>query len=186
MITFRLADSLPAKVGLQLRSSPVAEHAMERRKRLEHLLDQGYGACHLRNAPIAQIVEAALFHFDGIQYRLLAWVIMPNHVHVLIETIPGYPLAEVVQGWKSFTAKAANRLLGRTGRFWQPEYFDRAIRDERHFTSAVDYVHDNPCRAGLAQQPSDWRFSSAVRLRETTAGGTPAVPALEALHVAHA
>jgi REP element-mobilizing transposase RayT len=74
-------------------------------------------------------------HFDGQRYRLLAWVVMPNHVHVLIETMTGHTLAAVLHSWKSYTAKEANRLLGRTGDFWQPEYFDRFIRDDRHFLS---------------------------------------------------
>ena len=176
MIAFRLADSLPATVISRLGPLAGRGDAAERGKRLEHLLGKGYGACHLRDARIASLVEAALLHFDGVQYRLLAWVVMPNHVHALIETFSGYRLSEVAYGWKSVTAKSANVILGRTGRFWQPEYFDRAIRDERHLASAVDYIHGNPCRAGLVRQPGDWLFSSAARSVGTGVGEAPALP----------
>lgn len=96
---------------------------------------------------------------------------MPNHVHVLIGTIEGYPMPNVVYAWKSFTAKEANRLLDRVGCFWQPEYFDRAIRDEHHLVAAIRYIHDNPAKAGLADRGEDWPYSSASR-----AGETPALP----------
>lgn len=84
-----------------------------------------------------------------------------NHVHTLIEPLEGNPLARIVHSWKSYTAKEANRILGRAGRFWSPEYFDRYIRDERHLVNAISYIHHNPVKAGLAEQPEDWPFSSA-------------------------
>ena len=72
----------------------------ELRKRIERYADQGYGACWLRDDRIAAIVQGTLLHFDGERYRLLAWVVMPNHVHVLIETLEGFALSDVVQSWK--------------------------------------------------------------------------------------
>ena len=69
-----------------------------------------------------------------------------------------------MQGWKSYTAKEANRLLGRTGQFWQEDYFDRVIRNEKHLHSAADYIHYNPVKAGLCQQTADWRWSSYRRI----------------------
>jgi REP element-mobilizing transposase RayT len=86
---------------------------------------------------------------------------MPNHVHVLIETREGYPLGAVAHSWKSFTAKEANAILGRAGNFWMPDYFDRFIRDERHYWATVAYIENNPVVAGLCRRPRDWRFSSA-------------------------
>jgi REP element-mobilizing transposase RayT len=122
-------------------------------------------------------VETSLWHFDAARYRLLAWVVMPNHVHVVIETRAEYPLSDVLQSWKSFTAKKANSLLGRTGSFWQPEYFDRAIRDERHLLAAIAYIHGNPVKAGLVRRAEDWPYSSArFAYPEDGAGGTPALP----------
>ena len=123
----------------------------------------------MRDSRIAHMVENALLHFGGERYQMIAWVIMPNHVHVLIETFEGYQLSGIVHSWKSYTAKEANRILGRTGRFWSREYFDRCIRDERHFANAVRYIDNNPVKAGLVAAPEDWPFSSAAR-------GTPDGP----------
>ena len=148
---------------------------------LDALLDAGHGSCMLRDPRLARIAEAALWYFDGRRYRLIAWVIMPNHVHVLIQTLPGHPLSHIVHSWKSFTSKEANALLARTGRFWQPEYFDRAIRDEHHLTTAIRYIHENPVKAGLVASSEDWLFSSAAHTRpERGAGETPALPNTEA------
>jgi REP element-mobilizing transposase RayT len=167
-VTFRLADSLPAAVAAALLESKEPE------RDLDDALDRCIGACHLGDAKIADVVERSMLHFDGERYRLLAWCVMPNHVHALIEPIAGFALADVVGGWKSFTAKQANRLLKRDGSFWRREYFDRYIRDEHHFAIALAYIENNPVKAGLVSEAGDWRWSSA-RYREE-AGGTPAVP----------
>jgi putative DNA methylase len=128
--------------------------------------------CNLRDEAVARMVQTALLHFDGLRYRLIAWVVMPNHVHVLIETIPGHALSDIIHSSKSFTAKAANRILKRTGVFWEQEYFDRVIRDENHFWNAVSYIQENPVKAGLVPLAAAWPYSSAVGT-----GGTPALPA---------
>jgi REP element-mobilizing transposase RayT len=86
---------------------------------------------------------------------------MPNHVHLLIEQVEGFPLGAVVRSWKSFTAKAINERLGRTGAVWARDYFDRFIRNEAHFCHAAAYVEDNPVKAGLVARREDWPFSSA-------------------------
>lgn len=132
-----------------------------KRARTEEHLNAGYGTCYLRDPRIARLVEDALLHFDGVRYRMIAWVIMPNHVHVLIEMLEGYALSDIVHSWKSYTAKEANRILGRTGQFWFREYFDRYIRDERHFANTIQYIHNNPVNAGLVDRAEDWPFSSA-------------------------
>lgn len=81
-----------------------------------------------------------------------------------------------MQSWKSFTAKQANKLLGRTGRFWQPEYFDRMIRNEGHLAAAVNYIHGNPLKAELVVRAEDWPSSSAGMYSEQPrAGETPAL-----------
>ncbi len=165
-ITFRLADSLPAHVRASMAEELKNADGSTRRARMEAYLNAGYGSCYLRDPRIARLVENALLYFDGVRYRLIAWVIMPNHVHVLVEMCEGYPLGSIVHSWKSYTAKEANRILGRTGPFWFREYFDRYIRDDRHFARAVQYIHNNPVAAGLIDMPEKWRFSSASRLRE--------------------
>ena len=125
------------------------------------MIDSGLGSCALRDPAIATIVQDALLHFDGRRYKLFAWTIMPNHVHVLIEQVGGFPLGEIVHAWKSFTAKQANKQLGRAGAFWAPDYFDRYIRDQAHYDVAVYYIHENPVKAGLVARMDEWRWSSA-------------------------
>lgn len=131
--------------------------------------DAGHGACDLRDPRIAEIVENALLHFDGQRYRLLEWCIMPNHVHVLIETASGHALGDVVQSWKSFTAKKANQILGRSGKFWMADYYDRFVRDENHLIAVRRYIRENPVNAGLCDRAEEWRFGSGWG--EDRAGG---------------
>jgi len=158
-VTFRLADSLPADTLDHLLQE--AGDDMEKRGRIEVFLDAGYGACWLKQPEIAGIVEDALLHWDGQRYRLLAWCVMPNHVHVLIETREGSSLSGVLHGWKSFTAKTINRCLGRTGTVWMRDYFDRYIRDDHHLAAIIAYIHANPVKAGLVQNEWEWPHSSA-------------------------
>jgi len=164
-VTFRLADSLPKEVIERL-SEDRTRGDVERRRRIEQYLDAGHGACWLRRPEIARIVEDVLLHFDGERYRLLAWVVMPSHVHVLIETMHGFPLAGVVKSWKSFSAVKANSALGRSGRFWARDYFDRYIRDDGHFLAVKEYIENNPVKAGLVGRALDWPFGSAGRRGE--------------------
>jgi len=165
MITFRLHDSLPnialVKLAEELKPVAPAKRESERCRRIEQFLDHGIGGCSLSNESIAQVTEQNLLYFDRKRYTLHAWVIMPNHVHILLTPAQGETLSRIVHSWKSFTAKRANAILGRQGSFWQREYFDRKIRHERHFNDAIVYLHNNPVKAGLCQTPTDWRFSSA-------------------------
>ena len=157
-ITFRLADSLPVDVLTRMQQE---NNDTQRRKKIDTLLDAGHGACWLAQPDIAEIVEDALLHGDGKRYRLIAWCVMPNHVHVLIETMPGHALPKLVHSWKSFSAKRVNAKVGRTGKVWMPDYFDRFIRDDHHFAAVVAYIYNNPVKAGLVKEASNWRYSSA-------------------------
>jgi REP-associated tyrosine transposase len=161
MITYRLRDAMPASRRHEWETLLALENERERRIQIETYLDAGHGACHLRKPEIATLVQKNLLHFDGPRYHLLAWVVMPNHVHALIEILQT-PLAEILHGWKSYTSKSANRLLNRAGDFWQNEYFDRFIRDEEHFRKAVHYIENNPVKAGLVKSPEAWIFGSAA------------------------
>jgi REP element-mobilizing transposase RayT len=186
-ITLRLHDSVPAEIierwkqELHWREGLAADskEAIELRRRIEEYADKGYGACYLRDERIARLVHNALMHFDGVRYRLIAWCIMPNHVHVLLQMM-GEPLAKIVQSWKSFTAHEANKLLGRTGRFWMPDYFDRFIRDEAHFNATVEYILHNPVQAGLVDAPEKWQWSGFIptnmQVDEITCGRDARVP----------
>ena len=168
-ITFRLADSLPQSKLKELEAELMhlsgKKLAVERRMRIEHYLDSGMGCCALRHEAVAGVVQETLFRFDGERYRLLAWCIMPNHVHVLIW--PQAELSKILQSWKSYTgrwalARNAELGLGVPGNtFWMREYWDRYIRDERHYHAVVDYIHNNPVKAGLCKLPENWRWSSA-------------------------
>jgi REP element-mobilizing transposase RayT len=150
-VTFRLADSLPLHVIEQLKA---VSDLRTRFKRVETRMDLGVGV--LREPACARIVETALHHFDGERYRLLAWVIMPNHVHLLIEQIVGWPLDRLIHSWKSFTAKEINRTQGSSGSVWARDYYDRFVRDGTHFENALAYIRNNPVKAGLVGRPEDW------------------------------
>ncbi len=175
-VGFRLADSVPATLLRRWRDElyePIGDKARSgvpgklRAARLARLVsrfeDAGHGACHLRRPEIAELVQTAFLYGDGDRYRLIDWCVMPNHVHVLVEPLRR-SLPEIVQGWKSVTARRANRLLGRTGPFWMRDYHDRYIRDARHLYSVRRYIWLNPVSAGLCREPAEWPWSSA-RLR---------------------
>jgi REP element-mobilizing transposase RayT len=109
----------------------------------------------------AAIMQDTLLHFDSQRYKLLGWVIMPNHVHTLIEVLPGYPLSKIVHSWKSYTANMINKALGRAGPLWLPDYFDRFIRNDTHLENALKYIEYNPVRAKLVESPDEWPWGSA-------------------------
>jgi REP element-mobilizing transposase RayT len=148
-IVFGLSDSIPPG-----KRPPSAIHA-------DRVLDAGHGACVLREAACAKFVQNALLHSDGERYRLAAWCIMPNHVHVVAEQIEGNPLGDIVQSWKSASSHQINTHLGREGRLWRREYFDRFMRDEAHLHTTIAYVEGNPVDAKLVTNAGEWRFSSA-------------------------
>ena len=133
--------------------------------------DSGVGQCFMRDDRVAQIVKDALFYYDGNKYKIIAWCIMPNHVHTLIEVFNGISLSEIIHSWKSYSANQINKLLNRTGQVWMMEYFDRYIRDYEHFDKVVNYIHHNPVKAGLVKSPSEYRWSSAY---EEGSGGVRA------------
>ena len=109
------------------------------------------------------MIEATLFYFDGKKYKLIGYVLMPNHVHILIKPLENNSLASIMHSLKSYTSHEANKILERTGKFWSKEYFDRYMRDHDHFIKTLNYVHNNPVKAGLCKKFFDWRFSSAYR-----------------------
>jgi REP element-mobilizing transposase RayT len=184
-VTFNLADAMPAEFREELRAErhvriAELERLKERataaelraidqiiRERAEECLDRGAGACWMRDPRIADLVANALMHFDESRYLLFAWTVMPNHVHAVLNAYER--IDRILQAWKSFTAKEANRLLEREGQFWQDDYYDRTIRDSREFDRFVSYVEENPAQAGL----SDWRWVRVYGDRLESRGGTP-------------
>jgi REP element-mobilizing transposase RayT len=188
-ITFRLADSLPKSVFDRIESErqailrtaqqlrrPLSSDETKKLQRLsaqitEHHLDHGTGSCYLRNPVIAEKVRGALFHFHDNRYRLFAWCIMPNHVHVVFKAFPGHTLSEIVHSWKSFTAKSANQILGGRGPFWQREYYDHLIRDEVELKRAIRYIAANPEKANLKNWKWVWVCGQNARTTAAEDGG---------------
>lgn len=118
-------------------------------KKVDRYLDAGYGECWLRRDDVAQIVADALWHFNGKQYELFAWCIMPNHVHIVLQPLGDYSLRDILYSRKKFTAGKINLLLGRKGTLWQSESFDHLIRNRDDLERSVEYVWQNPEKAGL-------------------------------------
>ena len=165
-VTCRLFDALPAEVvrGFKLRAALYGKRGGRKRylAAVEKWLDRGMGQCFLAVPEVAEIAVQALVHYHEIKrYFLNRWVVMPNHVHFLV-SINGQSLSQVLKDWKSYTAHAANRVLGRTGPFWQVDYFDRWIRDESHFVRCGEYIDNNPVAAGLCTRAEDWPYNSRV------------------------
>lgn len=183
-ITFHLADSLPHaaidRLWHEVESLPKERQSVERRKRIQVLLDSGLGSCVLQDADCARIIESSLLFGDDRRYRLLAWVVMPNHVHVLIEQHDTWPLAKVVQSWKRHTSRKIHNLTTIPGwpsgspsctrpdsnPLWQRDYWDRFIRNEKHLLTTIRYIENNPVAAGLCDTPEEWEWSSASSGRE--------------------
>lgn len=170
-VTFRLADSLPSavlrKIEFERKDIVATAKAMDReltvheRQRLAKLfgekvesqLDAGTGECFLARPIIAQLAAQTLSHFEGVRYRIFAWCVMPNHVHVVFRPSAGHKLAGIIHSWKSYSAKEANWILKRSGDFWQREYYDHLVRDERDLRRCIEYVLDNPQKARLIRWP---------------------------------
>jgi putative transposase len=168
-VTFRLADSMPQaklrEIEKELENLPTEKMDSERRKKIEFWLDAGIGCCALKHPQLASLLQDTLLKWDGARYRLFAWCIMPNHVHVLLETTA--PLSKIVQSWKSFTGRWAMKKnaelgLGVPGEsLWMREYWDRYIRDGDHFDHVRAYIERNPVAAGLCKEACEWPWSSA-------------------------
>jgi REP element-mobilizing transposase RayT len=118
----------------------------------------------LRRPDVAEQVEEALRAEDGRRYRLRAWTVMPNHIHLVVD-VWQTPLTELLRRWKGHSSREANKLLKRRGTFWEREYFDTLIQDEVHLRKAIHYTENNPVKAGFVRDPRQWLWSSA-RLRD--------------------
>jgi type I restriction enzyme R subunit/putative DNA methylase len=173
LVTFRLADSMPVSRRGEWEHLLKIEDSRERRARLEEYLDRGVGGCLLREARLGKIMEDTLLHFHHERYELLAWCVMPNHVHVLVD-VGQTPLGKIVQSWKRFAATEAERRsptwrdddfknapARRAALQWQREYWDTFMRDETQEQKAVRYIENNPVKAKLCRVAREWPCSSA-------------------------
>ena len=155
-VTFRLADSLPASVLDRIEQFPADQRSQE----IETYLNAGHGEAWLARPPLAEMFVEVLRKREGEQYRLHSWVVMPNHVHLVIEPLAGHALSEILQAIKSTSAHRANQILQRSGEFWQRESYDHLVRDDEDLARCNDYVYMNPVRAGLAAAPESYAYSS--------------------------
>src|SRR6185503_4284919 len=166
-VTYHLADSLPASTLERFQSelratAPKGWRDAERRREVEEWLDAGHGSCFLKEPSAARTVQNAFLHFDAVRYRLIAWVVMPNHVHVLFEPQDGWSVARIVSSWKTFTGRRLATMKGAPTRpVWHREYWDRFIRDSQHLSDTRKYIHENPVKAGLVARAVEWEWSSA-------------------------
>jgi putative transposase len=161
-VTFRLADCFPQELRGEWEALFKIEEDQERRRRWQDYLDLGRGACWLKRPEIAALVEDCLCRAHGAGYELRAWMVMPNHVHALIQTTV-WPMSRVVGGWKSITCREANRLLGRAGSLWAEDYWDTYQRDAEQERRTIRYIENNPAKAKLVLDPKAWPWSSARR-----------------------
>ena len=165
-VTWHTADALPSAKRAELREEKrlwIARHPQPwdettRQEyhtlftpKLQEWLDAGNGACVLRKPELADIVGNALLHFDGTRCHIAAYVVMPNHVHVLFRLLGGERIEKLVKSWKGYTANAINRCLARSGVFWQDEYWDCIIRNDTHFARCWEYIRMNPILANLSE-----------------------------------
>jgi REP element-mobilizing transposase RayT len=171
-VTFRTADSIPAEKLNQWKSErdefernhpkPWSDvewrvYRAEFLDRIERWSDRGYGECLLRRPQLRRIVSDALECFNerpesrSSRYQLGDWVIMPNHVHLLVRPLPPWALGQLIHSWKSFTAKAINKAIGGSGAFWLDERFDHLVRHSASLEKYAAYITNNPVKAGLCE-----------------------------------
>ena len=163
-MTIRCAGSLPTPVLKQLdalhrqisaqrtQADNPALLNLQRRSflALEKYLDQGRGFCPFRDPRCAKLIVAALEELEAVGWSVKNHVLMPNHIHLLVDTqLDAAPMKTVWTRWKGSTARRANLLLGRCGPFWHRDWFDRWMRDTSMRERTVRYIRHNPVKAGL-------------------------------------
>ncbi len=181
-MTFREAGTLPKEILLQIKREreaivrealaakrPLTWHEQEELfqwhpNRVDRYLDAGHGGCHLNHPKFAEIVATAVRHFDRERYELREWVVMPNHVHVVVWPMPGFSLSKILHTWKSFSSHEINRSLKqKIVPFWQSESYDHLVRDDDDLARCCRYTLMNPVNAGLCERPEDWKWGSGCR-----------------------
>jgi REP element-mobilizing transposase RayT len=154
-VTWRLNGSFPAN-----RKFPQGITSGEAFVAMDRILDNACtGPLYLRMPEIATMVVDAIRYQDQRHYRLHSFVVMPNHVHLLIT--PLVEVSKVMQSLKRFTGLEGNRILGLTGPFWQSESYDRLVRNDMEFGRIVSYIENNPVKAGLVSALEEFPWSSA-------------------------
>lgn len=189
-VTFRQAGTLPKDVLLRFKQEreEILQHARAANRpltwheqealfrwygsRVDKYLDEGHGTCYLANSALADIVAGAIQYFAGQRYELRAWVVMPNHVHVVVWPMPGQILSDILHSWKSYSSHEINKLLpAKVVPFWQNESYDHYVRDQADLDRCSQYTIMNPVNTGLCSAPDAWKWSSAYVPRPSSAAG---------------
>ena len=197
-VTFRQAGALPRDVLLRFKAEreSILHHALSAKRpltwheqedllrwysdRVDRYLDRGHGECHLRRPACADVVAGALKFFDGERYELRAWVVMPNHVHVVVRPKPPQTLSAILHSWKSFSAHEINKLLPqKVVPLWQSESYDHLIPDDEDLHRCSSYIRMNPVNAGLCAEAHLWPWSSAHVAQSSLAASSSPAPARE-------
>jgi len=171
-------EQIEGLTNLKLRSNEWHSYNIDYFNRFDGLLDKNdNGPFWLRNPEVAEVVEELIHYRDKKDYDLIAYCIMPNHVHMVFEintvgrlaestsmhngrdSVSTYMVTQILESLKKFTAIRANRILHRSGQFWQRESYDHVIRDDNDLSRIVDYVLWNPVKAGLAESWEEWSWS---------------------------
>ena len=175
-VCFRLADSVPAaklrewqderKALAKMCASP-SEADLQRfrylhSEKMEKYLDSGHGECLLRSDGVLAVVVATIKHDDGKKYHVHAFGIMPNHAHVIVGIKEGFLLRDVMQEWKSVSGHRINRMLGRTGALWQPDYYNHIIRTPEEYEYQMNYVFKNNLVGSWRMSSNDNVFNDCV------------------------
>jgi putative transposase len=179
-VTTRIAGSLPLHAIQELKEEQAMLHRQiteatneEMRNRYIFKLRSRYfgkfedyvnrvsvGPRWLANEQVAGIVSEAIRFRDGNAYNLLCYTLMPNHVHMVFSTDRNdIPLDKIMQSLKRYTAREANKILGREGAFWHHESYDHVVRDGAELERILQYVLLNPVKAGLCKSWKNWKWS---------------------------
>ena len=165
-VTFRLGDSLPLQKLAEIQRcraewerthpEPRTEAQWQdftRRQaiRIEGWLDEGYGECVFGDAKNADIMSKSMLYFQDDRSSTYAFVVMPNHVHVVMKPLGKWRLEQILDSWNGFVGRSVNKSIQRSGVLWQEESYDRIIRDEEHLFRVVQYIGKNPYKAGLPE-----------------------------------
>ena len=186
-ITFRLADSIPLHVVEKIKeereiwlkqhdinnltATEKSEYYTLFAKRTEDWLNAGYGSCVLGDPKIAQIVENTLLHFNNQRYILDEYIIMPNHVHLLVKPLNNYLLPQILHSWKSFTASEINKALCKKGQLWMKESYDHIVRNQKAFFAIRDYIKNNPINVATTSPPKV--ATASLPLNESVESNNP-------------
>jgi REP element-mobilizing transposase RayT len=182
-VTFRTADSIPEEKAEEFRHAKQQwqnthtkpynemekiEYRLLFSEKMNAWLDHCHGECLLEKHDCAAIVKGAIEYFQGQRYLLDHWVIMPNHVHILLIACEGYELSTILHSWKSFTSNKINKLYSKKGTFWQSETFDHLVRSDQQLEKYREYIRMNIAKAGVlwSEKSTHNCFLNDNRLRQ--------------------